>query len=149
MMIRTLVLAGFLGMPLIAAAPAMAAPGEVSCSDPCTVNIVQYTVQNYRNLPQVVIHNYTGACTEGTELKCIPGQITSAPGEISNNFKTFPQTVAENFASFPSTVAGNFASFPSTVADNFASVPSTVINNYTKIPTGDSSAESTAAPASN
>ncbi len=87
-MIRTVIAAGLIGLPLVTAAPALAhsgttstisSPGtgsngptsSVSCSSPCT--IVGQTIANYAALPGQTIANYA-----------------ALPGETITNYALLP-----------------------------------------------------------
>ena|SRR5436190_830763 len=137
-MIRTFVVAGLVGVPLgfalMAASPASAVPGEVSCSNPC--NIVQQTNTNYRNLPALAIHLYTGPCDEGTELSCGPEQFTtqleSIPTTAVNNYAALPGKAAaalDQATQIPSYAATNYASLPGIAANNYANLPGAIASN--------------------
>ncbi|MDT5173542.1 MAG: hypothetical protein QOG37_793 [Mycobacterium sp.] len=132
-MIRTLVGGGLvalpiLGIPLLSAASAGAAPGEVDCSAPC--NIVQQTYTNYRNLPYKAIDAYTGPCTDEGQLSCGPKQLTS-------DLATLPQTTISNYANLPNNAASALneaRGIPSYAATNYAALPGQAAANYADLP---------------
>ena len=57
-MFRTVIAAGVIALPLVTAAPALAGPGTVSCSFPCT--IVGETLNNYAGLPAATVGGPNG-----------------------------------------------------------------------------------------
>ncbi len=94
-MFRTVIAAGVIALPLVTAAPALAGPGTVSCSFPCT--IVGETLNNYAGLP---------AATIGT----VPG----------TGYAAFIPNTIGNYGALPSTTASNYADFLPTTLDNYA-----------------------------
>ena len=106
-MIRTAIVAGLLGLPLLTAAPALADSGPSSsfgCA-PCTA-FAQDTISNYLLLPSTA----------------------------ANNYAALPVTTFENYAAFPTTTAGNYGSFLPNTESNYASLGSDTISNWTSLP---------------
>ena len=77
-MIRTAIVAGLVGLPLITAAPALAQPNPIFGCDPC--NIVQQTVSAYLLLPS----------------------------QTAQNYANFPSQTIQNYAAFPSETFHNY-----------------------------------------
>jgi hypothetical protein len=120
-MFRTVITAGVIALPLVTAAPALAGPGTVSCSFPCT--IVGETLNNYGSLPANTANGYAAF---------IPNTISNyaaLPGTTLGNYATFVPTTLSNYAALPGTTLGNYAAFPGTTASNYANLPSTTLHN--------------------
>jgi len=123
-MFRTVITAGVIALPLVTAAPALAGPGTVSCSFPCT--IVGQTLNNYAGLPAATIGGPNGYAA------FIPntiGNYGALPSTTLGNYATFLPTTLDNYANLPGTTLGNYAAFPGTTASNYANLPSTTLHN--------------------
>jgi hypothetical protein len=119
-MFRTVITAGFIALPLVTAAPALAGPGTVSCSFPCT--IFGETLNNYAGLPAATIGTVPGT-----------GYAAFIPNTIGN-YGDFLPTTATNYADFLPTTLGNYANFPGTTLGNYAAFPGTTASNYANLP---------------
>ena len=124
-MFRTVITAGVIALPLVTAAPALAGPGTVSCSFPCT--IVGETLNNYAGLPA---EQWTVPGTGYASF--IPntiGNYGALPSTTLGNYATFLPTTLDSYANLPGTTLGNYAAFPGTTANNYANLPSTTLHN--------------------
>jgi hypothetical protein len=114
-MFRTVITAGVIALPLVTAAPALASPGTVSCSFPCT--IIGETLSNYAALPATTAGNYA-----------------ALPGTTAGNYAALPGTTAGNYAAFiPNTIGtvpgtGYAAFIPNTI-DGYASLPGNTLSH--------------------
>ena len=81
-MFRTVMAAGVIALPLVTAAPALAGPGTVSCSFPCT--IVDETLSNYASFPSDTLNG--------------PNGYAAFPSNTVNGYASLPEnTIAHLF----------------------------------------------------
>jgi hypothetical protein len=125
-MFRTVITAGVIALPLVTAAPALAGPGTVSCSFPCT--IVGETLNNYAGLPAATVGTIPGTGYAAFIPNTI-GNYGALPSTPLGNYATFLPTTLDNYANLPGTTLGNYAAFPGTTASNYANLPSTTLHN--------------------
>jgi hypothetical protein len=119
-MFRTVITAGVIALPLVTAAPALAGPGTVSCSFPCT--IFGETLNNYAGLPAATIGTVPGT-----------GYAAFIPNTIGN-YAALPSTTASNYADFLPTTFANYSSFLGTTLSNYAALPANTANGYASLP---------------
>ena len=119
-MFRTVITAGVIALPLVTAAPALAGPGTVSCSFPCT--IFGETLSNYAALPAATIGTVPGT-----------GYAAFIPNTIGN-YAALPSTTASNYANFLPTTFANYSSFLGTTLSNYAALPANTANGYASLP---------------
>jgi hypothetical protein len=117
-MFRTVIAAGVIALPLVTAAPALAGPGTVSCSFPCT--IVGETLNNYAGLPAATADGYA-----------------ALPANTANGYASFLPTTFESYSSFlGATLNGpnGYAALPANTANGYASLPANTANGYASLP---------------
>jgi hypothetical protein len=126
-MLRTVITAGVIALPLVTAAPALAGPDTVTCSFPCT--IVGQTLDNYAGLP---------AATAGSYAAFIPNTLNgpngyaALPANTANGYASFLPTTFESYSSFlGATLNGpnGYAALPANTANGYASLPGTTFKN--------------------
>jgi hypothetical protein len=108
-MFRTVITAGVIALPLVTAAPALASPGTVSCSFPCT--IIGETLSNYAALPATTAGNYAAlpGTTAGNYAAFIPNTIGTVPG---TGYAAFIPNTIDGYASLPGNTIDGYASLP-------------------------------------
>jgi hypothetical protein len=120
-MFRTVITAGVIALPLVTAAPALAGPGTVSCSFPCT--IVGQTLNNYASLPANTANGYASF---------IPNTIDgygALPANTANGYANFLPTTVDSYSSFLGDTLNGYAALPANTANGYASLPGTTIKN--------------------
>jgi hypothetical protein len=120
-MFRTVITAGVIALPLVTAAPALAGPGTVSCSFPCT--IIGETLSNYAGLPAATVGSPTG--------------YAALPGTTAGNYAAFIPNTIDGYASLPATTANGYADFiPTTIGSptGYAAFIPNTIDGYASLP---------------
>jgi hypothetical protein len=125
-MFRTVITAGVIALPLVTAAPALAGPGTVSCSFPCT--IFEETLSNYAALPAATVGTVPGTGYAAFIPNTI-GSYGALPGTTADNYAAFLPTTLNNYSSFLGTTLSNYGALPGATASNYAAFPGTTIHN--------------------
>jgi hypothetical protein len=121
-MIRTAVAAVLIGLPVITAAPAAAAPGTVTCSFPCT--IIGETILNYAGLPAQTAAGYQAlGPTTQTNYANFGSQTAAA-------YQNFGAETQSNYANFGANTAAGYQALGPTTQANYANFGAETLHNY-------------------